>query len=277
VSKELIGYIRLIFILRYHTMNFVKYHTQERVAYITLNRPEKRNALNYEVVKELKEAFAQAEKDSEAKVIVLCAEGNSFCAGADLEYLQSLQKFNHEENLKDSHHLMELYKNIYTHKKVVIAQVNGHAIAGGCGLVSVCDYAFSAPDANYGYTETRIGFIPAIVMTFLIRKIGEAKAKELLLAGEIIHAFDAKSYGLVNWVVEDKDKLADTVFDFAKGLCNNNSAQSMALTKKMISEIQTMPLDQALHYAAGKNAEARATEDCKRGIASFLNKEKLQW
>ncbi len=257
-------------------MEYVKYTIDNRIGYITLNRPEKRNALNHKFVTELKAAFESAEADKNVKVIILKAEGDSFCAGADLEYLKSLQKFTFEENLQDSTHLMELFKIIYSLDKIVIAQVQGHAIAGGCGLVSVCDFAFSVPEANYGYTETRIGFVPAIVMVFLIRKIGEAKAKELLLTGNAIKAKDAKDFGIINWIVEEKE-LEISVKEFAEKLCKNNSEMSMQLTKEMMANVQSMPLEEALQYACKKNAEARNSEDCKKGINAFLKKEKIVW
>jgi methylglutaconyl-CoA hydratase len=257
-------------------MEYVNYKVENRIGYITLNRPEKRNALNYQFVKELKEAFKAAEEEKEVKVIVLKAEGDSFCAGADLEYLQSLQSFTFDENLKDSTHLMELFKMVYSLQKIVIAQVQGHALAGGCGLVSVCDFSFSVPEANYGYTESRIGFVPAIVMVFLLRKIGEGRAKELLLTGTPITAKHAKEFGIINWIVEEKD-LENEVKEFAQKLCANNSAMSMALTKQMISTVQSLPLEEALLYACRKNAEARDSEDCKKGIDAFLNKKKIVW
>jgi methylglutaconyl-CoA hydratase len=143
-------------------------------------------------------------------------------------------------------------------------------------LISVCDFVFSVEGAHYGYTESRIGFVPAIVMVFLLRKINESKAKELLLMGEVIRAKVAKDIGLINWIVED-DQLESAVEEFAKNLCIKNSAQSMLLTKQMIAEVQSLSLDEALRYACQKNAEARNSEDCKRGIAAFLNKEKLEW
>ncbi len=258
------------------TMKYVNYTVDNRIGYITLNRPEKRNALNHHFVSELKQAFVQAETDETVKVIVLKAAGDSFCAGADLEYLQSLQKNSFEENLQDSIHLMELFKLIYSLSKIVIAQVQGHAIAGGCGLVSVCDFSFSVPEANYGYTETRIGFVPAIVMVFLIRKIGEAKAKELLLTGNAIKAKEAKDFGIVTWIVDEKE-LEGSVKEFAEKLCTNNSGISMQLTKEMIAEVQSMSLDEGLNYACRKNAEARNSQDCKKGIAAFLAKEKMVW
>jgi methylglutaconyl-CoA hydratase len=257
-------------------MNFVEYHAADRIGYITLNRPEKRNALSYEMVTHLKNAFLQAESDSNCKVIILKAEGPVFCAGADLAYLQQLQNNSFDENLHDSTHLMELFKMIYFSSKVVIAQVHGHAIAGGCGLATVCDFAFSVPEAKFGYTEVKIGFIPAIVKVFLLRKIGEGKAKELLLSGNLIDAQKAKDFGLINDIVE-ATALVQFVTDFAKKLIAENSGQSMALTKKMIAEVQNMTVEEGLLYAAKQNATARGSDDCKKGIASFLNKETLNW
>ena len=257
-------------------MNSILYKTQNRIAYITLNRPEKRNALNAETVSELKEAFKQAADSSDVKVIVLSGEGKAFCAGADLAYLQQLQHNTYEENLADSQHLMELFRQIYTLSKPVIAAVNGHALAGGCGLATVCDFSFSVPEAKFGYTEVKIGFIPAIVKVFLLRKIGEGRAKELLLGGQLISAEKAAQWGLINDVVA-ADELHQKVEAYAQMLCTQNSGQSMALTKQMIARVQELSLDEALQYAASKNAEARATADCQRGIASFLNKEALEW
>ena len=258
------------------TMEFVQYEVKERVAYITLARAEKRNALNYEVVLELKRAFAKAEDDEACKVVVLRAEGKVFCAGADLEYLQRLQNNDYHENLVDSTHLMELFRLIYTLKKIVIAQIHGHAIAGGCGLAAICDFSFTVPEAKFGYTEVKIGFIPAIVKVFLLRKIGEARAKQLLLTGDLISAEEAERYGLINYVVPAAE-LEEQVFAFAQKLCNENSRQSMEVTKEMIARVQAMGLEEGLQYAAEMNAVARGSEDCQRGIAAFLNKEPVNW
>lgn len=257
-------------------MQFIQYYTQERIAYITLNRPEKRNALNEQVVQELKNAFRTAEKDINAKVVVLQATGKVFCAGADLEYLQKLQNNSYEENLADSNNLKELFEIIYTHPKIIIAQIQGHAIAGGAGLATVCDFAFATPETQFGYTEVKIGFIPAIVSVFLLRKIGEGKAKELLLSGKLISAQKAYEYGLINEVIPTEE-LAQRVKEFALQLCQNNSATSMQITKAMIAQVQTMPIAEALTFAAQQNAQARQTDDCKKGISSFLEKKALQW
>jgi len=257
-------------------MGLVNYNVANRVATITLNRPEKRNALNAEMVSELKTAFAKAETDQDAKVIVLAAEGDAFCAGADLAYLEQLQQNTFEENLADSSHLKELFYQIYTHPKVVVAKIQGHAIAGGCGLATVCDFSFAADHAKFGYTEVRIGFIPAIVKVFLLRKIGEGKAKELLLTGELIDAVSAKQFGLINDIMP-ADELDEKINAFTQMLVNKNSGQSMQLTKQMIANVQELSLEEGLNHAAEQNAKARATSDCQQGIAAFLNKEKLSW
>jgi methylglutaconyl-CoA hydratase len=257
-------------------METVEYDVRDRVGFITLNRPEKRNALNEDLIKGLSSAFTRASKDDAVKLVVLRANGETFCSGADLAYLQQLQNFSFDDNLADSTRLKDLFLQIYTLNKVVIAQVEGHAIAGGCGLATVCDFIFAAPEAKFGYTEVKIGFIPAIVMVFLIRKIGDQRARQLLLSGNLISAEEAASLGLVTQVSR-KQTIKDEVLDFAKKLIKSNSTQAMMSTKRMMAEVQSLPLDEALRYAARMNADARGSTDCKRGIAGFLNKEIVEW
>lgn len=256
--------------------DLVLYEVKERVGYITLNRPEKRNALSYQLVSEIKLAFMNAENDKDCKVIVIKGSGEAFCAGADLAYLQQLQTNTFDDNLADSRHLMELFQFIYHSNKVVISEVNGPALAGGCGLASICDFSFATPDSTFGYTEVKIGFVPAIVMVFLVRKVGEKNAREMLLSGDVFKADQALKYGLINYVVKPEE-LAENVFNFAQKICKQASAQSLGLVKEMLANIQSMDVSKALEYAAQTNAKARATDDCKRGIAAFLNKEKLSW
>jgi methylglutaconyl-CoA hydratase len=257
-------------------MSFIEYSVVDRIGWITLNRPEKRNALSHHLVAELKTAFELAKEDSSVKVIVLRANGEAFCAGADLAYLQDLQNFSYEENLQDSNHLKELFLSIYHHPKVVIAAVQGHALAGGCGLASVCDFVYAVPAAKFGYTEVKIGFIPALVMVFLLRKIGEGRAKELLLSGDLYSAEDMLKMGVINKLIE-AEKLETEVKNLAIHLIENNSSQSMKLTKQMIAQVQSLSLEDALKTAAEGNAHARAMDDCKKGIAAFLLKQKLKW
>ncbi|MEJ7646561.1 MAG: enoyl-CoA hydratase-related protein [Chryseolinea sp.] len=257
-------------------MTTIEYGKNGVFAFVTLNRPDKRNALNHEMVSDLREAFAELEQDQAVKVIVLKSSGRSFCAGADLEYLKELQDFTLEENLADSSFLRDLFLQIYTLDKIVIAQVQGHALAGGCGLANVCDFVFTVPEAKFGYTEVKIGFIPALVMVFLLRKLGEGPVREMLLTGDLITADHALKLGLVNRVVAP-ELLEVSVDTFAASLVKSNSFQAMIETKRMISKVQSLPLEQALDYAVKKNAEARRTTDCKNGINAFLNKTEVTW
>ena len=257
-------------------LRFLQYEIEGRLAYITLNRPAKRNALSANVVTEMKRAFEAAEADDEVKIIILRANGEVFCAGADVKYLQELQANTYQENLADSTHLMQLFHQIYTLKKVVIGQVQGHALAGGCGLATLCDSTFAVPEAKFGYTEAKIGFLPAIVSVFLLRRIGEARTKQLLLSGDLISAQQALDYGLITFVVA-ADELAEAVRDYALRLARENSGHSMEVTKEIIARLPELGLEESLRYTAQRNADARASADCRRGIAAFLNKEKVEW
>ena len=253
---------------------FVSYHCKERIGFITIQRAQKKNALNEQVVNDLSSIFTHADKDENCKVIILQSEGDVFCAGADLEYLNKLQKNNFEENLSDSKNLMSLFHQIYSSSKVVIGKIQGHAIAGGCGLATVCDLSISTEEAKFGYTEVKIGFVPALVSVFLLPKIGEAKTKELLLTGDIVSAKKAQEIGLINKVVA-KDNLENSVMSLAEQLCNNTSANSIALTKKLIHNVSKHDLLTGLDLAANTNAKSRESEDFNKGVSAFLNKEKL--
>lgn len=249
---------------------------KNRIGYLTLNRPEKRNALSPLLVQELSRAFSDMEKDEGVKVVVLKAEGKAFCAGADLEYLQQLQNFSFQENLEDSTRLKDLFLQIYEFPKVVIAQVQGHALAGGCGLVTVCDFAFAVPEALFGFTEVKIGFVPALVSVFLHEKIGAGKANRLLLSGETISAEAARDFGMVAEVQEGQ-MLTDHVASFAQNLVESNSVFSMRETKGLLRAQGRKQRLESLEMAAELNARARAHADCQAGIAAFLSKTKPTW
>lgn len=253
-----------------------EYITRSRIAYITINRPEKRNALNPELVKSLTTLFQKAGQDEDVKVVVLQAAGEVFSAGADLEYLQMLQNNSSQDNLEDTIALKELFYTIYTLPKLVIAQVEGHAIAGGCGLAAVCDIVFAVPEAKFGYTEVKIGFVPALVACFLVRKLGEGRVRELLLSGELIDAEKASDYGLINFVL-DKAIIAENVRSYAERSAGGVSGNSISLTKQLIQSAQNLSLEESLEEAIRLNVETRSSADCKKGIASFLDKKKLEW
>ncbi len=255
---------------------FVSLTREGSSAQIHMKWEEKRNALSPGMIAALKQAFREAAKDEKVKVIVLSGTAKAFSAGADLAYLKKMQGFSPEENLKDSRHLKALFEEIYALPKLVIAQVKGPAIAGGCGLATVCDLLISTPESLFGYSEVRIGFVPAIVMTFLLRKIGESHAKRLLLTGERITGSEAYRIGLVNYLFP-ADRIESESKALAEKLAKQCSGEAIALTKKLMARVQDLPLSEALEVAAAANAEARAGKDCKRGVAAFLNKEKINW
>jgi methylglutaconyl-CoA hydratase len=257
-------------------MQYIRTEIENRIGIIVLNRPEKRNAFNNAVVDELKEAFHLFVKEDEVKVIILRAEGNVFSAGADLQYLKELQQNTYEENLVDSNSLKQLFLLIYNYKKIVIAEVQGHAIAGGCGLMSVCDFAITVPEAKFGFTEVKIGFIPALVSVFLTRKLAETHARHLMLTGDLIPASRAAEIGLVTEVVK-KEELSRHTLAFANKLIDSNSCNSMSITKQLINDVQSMPLAEALDVAAEQNAWVRDSADCQKGIQDFLDGKKTTW
>ncbi len=256
--------------------SIVLYEVVNRIASITINRSEKRNALNPELVASLTHCLVTAGEDDNVKVIILKANGLVFSAGADLAYLQQLQKNSYEENLADSDHLKKLFTTILYLPKVVIAQVEGHAIAGGCGLATVCDVIFAVPEANFGYTEVKLGFVPAIVSCLLMRKTSETIVKKILLTGELFSAEEALNYNLISFVTK-KEEIAQKVTDFALNLCTNSSTNSLKVTKQLINEITYAGLEESLALAVEVNAKVRESEDFRKGIASFLNKEKINW
>lgn len=250
---------------------------ENQLGFITLNRPEKRNALSPQLITDLAEAFSEMEENPNVKVVILQAKGRAFCAGADLEYIQSLQNFTFEENLEDSHRLKRLFVQIYEFPKVVIAKVQGHALAGGCGLVTVCDFAFADSDALFGYTEAKIGFVPALVSIFLAEQIGHYRAGELLISGEMISAKKAGEFGLITGYMSGDSLDHWVAHEFAAKLIRENSSFSMSETKRLLRSLGKEARDRALDSAAEANARARAHDDCKKGIAAFLTKNKPTW
>jgi methylglutaconyl-CoA hydratase len=248
----------------------IKYTLNSETALITLNNSAKKNALNPQLVKELKESLTKANSDNQVKSIIITGEGDAFCAGADLSYLNDIKDNTLIENEKDSKSLAEMFLMVYNSEKPVIAAVEGPAIAGGCGLASVCDFIIAHPEkAKFGYTEVKIGFIPAIVSLFLIRKIGEGKAKELLLTGKLINGSQAKELGFVNQTDENPVQAA---FSLAEKI-NKNSVFSISLTKKMINTISALNIEDAVNYCLRLNTLSRTSNDFAEGLQMFLNKK----
>jgi len=256
--------------------DLVQSQTEGPIQTLCLNRPDKRNALNADLVSALKEALSEAEANDEVRVVVLTGAGSAFSAGADLAALRAMRDASPEENLEDSRHLAELFRQIYLHPKPILAKVNGHAIGGGCGLAAVCDLAVVDEDAKLGFSEVRIGFVPAIVMVFVRRKLGETEARDLFLRGQVLDADEAADCGLVTEVVPGDD-LDETVRDRATEMATETSGSAVALTKRMLAQVPGMGLEEALDYAVQMNAFARGTDDCQAGLAAFLNDEPPPW
>ncbi|MEX2404572.1 MAG: enoyl-CoA hydratase/isomerase family protein [Balneolales bacterium] len=254
----------------------LKVERNGRVYRIILNRPEKRNALNGDMVDELQFHFDRAFNDENIKLIVLSGNGSAFCAGADLAMLKSLQHASYEDNLSDSGKLGRLFLTIRNGPKIVLAAVHGHAIAGGCGLAGACDISIASQNAKLGYTEVRIGFVPAIVTRLLLDKVGETRAKKLLLSGNLISAKEAEEMGLITEAVpaEDFNKHVET---WIETLLFKVSGDAVAKTKYLINKLPDMSMTKAISEAIQVNASARSSIDCQKGIIAFLNKDKIIW
>lgn len=251
--------------------NDILYQVDGAVARITLNRPEKRNALNETLVAGLKNALKQANANDAVRVVVLSGAGQDFCSGADLAALQKISEASAAENVADAHSLMELFMLMRQVTVPVIAAVRGKALAGGCGLASACDLVLASTNARFGYPEVKIGFVPAMVMAILRRNVSEKRAFELLTRGAEIGAAEAKDLGLVNQVFSE-DSFESEVTAYARGF-EKLSKSAIALTKTLLYQTDGMAFGEALETGVDVNVIARMTEDCKKGIAQFLKKD----
>jgi methylglutaconyl-CoA hydratase len=257
--------------MSYHTVQLTY---EGRVATLTLNRPEKRNAISFELIDDLVRALDEVAK-SDAIVLIVTGAGKAFCSGMDLDNLKALLGRTPEQNLQDSEKMVRLFRSLYEFPKVTIAAVNGPAIAGGTGLALLCDFTMAVPDAKFGYTEVRIGFVPAIVSTFLLRQVGEKQARDLLLTGRIFGSEEAARMGLISEVVTAENLMA-RARELA-ALLMDNSAASLRATKQLLTDHARMELDAHIEAAVRENAAIRSTADFREGITSFLEKRKPVW
>jgi methylglutaconyl-CoA hydratase len=244
------------------------------IATITLNRPDKRNAISYELIEDLLAALAEVAKSS-AMVLILTGAGKAFCSGMDLENLKALLRRSPEQSFEDSQLMARLFRTLYDFPKPTIAAVNGAAIAGGTGLATLCDFTLAVPEAKFGYTEVRIGFVPAIVSTFLLRQVGEKVARDLLLTGRLFDAEAAHRIGLINEIVP-AENLLTRAQELAAQL-KENSPASLLYTKRLLSQAARGEMDAQIAAAVRENAAIRATPDFREGISSFLEKRKPKW
>jgi len=256
------------------TYNTVQLRLEGAIATLTLNRPEKRNAISFELIDDLLRALGEV-ANSEAIVLILTGAGKAFCSGMDLDNLKALLGRTPQQNLEDSQMMVRLFRTLYEFPKVTIAAVNGAALAGGTGLALLCDFTLAVPEAKFGYTEVRIGFVPAIVSTFLLRQVGEKVARDLLLTGRLFGAEEAARLGLVREVVAT-DQLLVRARELAALLLENSTA-SLRATKQLLTGHAAAELDAQIEAAVRENAAIRTSADFREGISSFLEKRKPVW
>ncbi|MGH9469225.1 MAG: enoyl-CoA hydratase/isomerase family protein [Terriglobia bacterium] len=244
------------------------------IATLTLNRPEKRNALSSEMMAELGAALDEAEAGA-ARVLMITGAGKAFCAGMDLAALREIASQSSDAQIESARAIAALFRRIYAFPKPVIAVVNGAAVAGGCGIATLCDITLAAPEARFGFTEVRVGFMPAFVTVFLVRQIGEKRARDLLLTGRIFTAEEARDLGLVNEIVPS-EKLLERAHEIAEGLLGA-SPTSLRFSKRLIADLSQTDLDRDLGLAVNASVGIRQTADFSEGLSAFLEKRPPRW
>ena len=255
-------------------MALVRVEDDGGVRTLTLNRPEKRNALTPELQEELIAAFAGAE-NANARVVVIAGEGEAFCAGLDLGVLREMAGKSAAEHRAEAVRTAKMFRAVWECDLPTIAVVQGPAIAGGTGLSTMCDFTIAAPEARFGYTEVRIGFVPALVSAYLSLQVGAKVTRELLLSARIFDAEEARRLGLVTEIVP-REALRARTSELAAELMRN-SPEGMRATKRLLRAQQLGWMETALELAMEANAEGRQTADFREGVASFLEKRKPVW
>jgi methylglutaconyl-CoA hydratase len=261
-------------------MNRISYTTiriekSEQVTRVILNRPEVHNAFNAVMINELNDVFSGLAQDDRLRVVILTGDGKSFCAGADLKWMKEIINYSYEQNLKESLNIAELLYKIYSLPKPTIALVNGAAIGGGTGFLSACDMAIAAETAQFGLSEVKIGLVPAAISPFVVRKIGESKAREYFFTGKRITADTAKVIGLVNDVVS-RDQLEKKGDDLIE-LLLTSGPDAIACCKELLLKVPQMSIEEAKMFTAEMIAKLRISEEGQEGMAAFLEKRKPKW
>lgn len=246
-----------------------------RIARVTFNRPEIHNAFNATVITEMSSVFSDIERDKDIRVVLLTGEGKSFCAGADLNWMRAVVDQSFEENLAESNALADLFYQMYTCTRPIVGRINGAAIGGGTGFVALCDIAVAAESAKFSFSEVKIGVVPACIGPYVIKKLGEGKARELFITGERMVAARACAVGLVNKVVPDAEldvevnRLIDSIL--------SSGPHAVAMAKRLVSEVPSMTPEQFKPYTAEMIARLRLSEEGQEGMSAFLNKRKPSW
>ena len=251
------------------------YAIEGKVARITLNRPEVHNAFNDVMFSELTGVFKDIQRRADIRVVVLTGAGKSYCAGADIYWMRKVKDYTYEQNYEDTLKLSELLYLIYSLPKPVVGRINGSAIGGGIGFVAICDIAIASSVAKFGFSEVKLGLIPACISPYIIRKCGEGKVRELFLTGERISAEMAMAVGLINRVVLPEE-LDDAVDELVNQLVSSGP-NAMRLCKELLKNVPDMSLEEAVKYTTKALAELRMSGETQEGTSAFLEKRKPKW
>ncbi|UCG62385.1 MAG: enoyl-CoA hydratase/isomerase family protein [Candidatus Zixiibacteriota bacterium] len=253
----------------------IKYEKMDRVGYVTFCRPEVHNAFNSTLIREMIQLFEDLKGNEDLRILVLTGEGKSFCAGADLNWMRAVKDQSYEQNLAESTELAKLFHVIYNFKRPIIGKINGAAIGGGTGFVAVCDISVAARSAKFSFSEVKIGVVPACIGPYVIKKMGEGKARELFITGERMSADRAFEVGLVNKVVDDEE--LDSEVDRLVKFVLSSGPEAVAMAKKLVSEVPGMSSDEYRPYTAEMIAHLRMSDEGQEGMDAFLNKRPPKW
>jgi methylglutaconyl-CoA hydratase len=258
--------------MKYQTIELLK---EKDVAKVSLNRPDVHNAMNEPLMKELTNCFKELSNDNTVRAIILTGKGKSFCAGADLNWMRSMAKYSKEENIKDSRLLVSLYDSIYNCPKPVIGRINGHAFGGGLGLFAVCDIAIAVPNCKFAFSEVKLGIIPSVISTYIVRRIGLSNMKRLFITGERFNSDYAKEIGLIDFVVSEKE-IDEKITKYVE-LLRSSGPIAIKEVKQLIDKCEKMDVDSYKEHSIEKISELRVSDEGQEGIKAFLEKRKPEW
>jgi len=257
--------------MKYETISVSK---EKEVATIFLNRPDVHNAMNEQLMKELTDSFKKLDTDKDTRVIIITGNGKSFCAGADLNWMKSMVSYSKEENIKDSNLLLELYESIYSCSKPVIAKVNGHAFGGGIGLFAACDIAIAVPDCKFAFSETKLGIVPAVISTYISRRMKNSDMRRLFVTGERFESAYAKEVGLIDFVASEN--IDELVEKYVK-IIRSSGPKAILQVKKLVDACEKMDVEKYKKFSVEKISELRVSDEGQEGINAFLEKRKSKW
>ncbi|RLF41655.1 MAG: enoyl-CoA hydratase [Thermoplasmata archaeon] len=253
----------------------IKLEKNKDVTTVILNRPDIHNAMNEKMMQELTSCFQNLSKDDSIRVIILTGNGKSFCAGADLHWMKRMVNYSMEENIEDSNLLLELYESIYSCSKPVIARVNGHAFGGGIGLFAVCDIAIAIPNCKFAFSEVKLGIIPAVISTYIARRLKLSDMRRLFITGERFNSEYAEKIGLIDFIAKEGE--IDEIVNKYVSLLKSSGPKAIIEIKNLINNYEKLSIEDYKKYTVRKISELRVSEEGQEGINAFLEKRKSKW